>query len=78
MADVHETDSEATDRRASAAMANARRRVAAEPPFSPSWDAAMAALEELERRGSHQSRTGTSETAVIRATTRPRSRASKR
>ena len=32
-----------------ASIATAARRVSAEPPFSPSWDAAMAALEDAER-----------------------------
>jgi len=42
-------------RRLAAAIQAARRRVAAEPPFSPSWDAAMAALEELERASRQRS-----------------------
>jgi hypothetical protein len=32
------------------AIATARERVQSETPFSPSWDAAMAALEDLERQ----------------------------
>ena len=36
-------------RRLDLAIAVARQRVQVESPFSPSWDAAMAALEELER-----------------------------
>ncbi|HET9614419.1 MAG TPA: hypothetical protein VFP22_06380 [Candidatus Limnocylindrales bacterium] len=30
------------------ALAAARLRLAGEPPFSPTWDAPMAAVEELE------------------------------
>jgi hypothetical protein len=36
-------------RRIEVAMYAARERVQRETPFSPSWDAAMAAFEELER-----------------------------
>ena len=36
-------------RRLELAITVARERVEWESPFSPSWDAAMAALEELER-----------------------------
>jgi len=36
-------------RRLELAITVARQRVQRESPFSPSWDAAMAALEELER-----------------------------
>ncbi len=32
------------------AIARARERVCAENAFSPSWDAAMAALDDLERQ----------------------------
>jgi hypothetical protein len=31
-------------------VTTARRRVTAETPFSPAWDAAMAALEDAERQ----------------------------
>jgi hypothetical protein len=36
-------------RRLDLALSLARERVDWETPFSPSWDAAMAALEDLER-----------------------------
>jgi hypothetical protein len=40
-------------RRLELAISVARQRVQRESPFSPSWDAAMAALEELERTAWH-------------------------
>jgi hypothetical protein len=67
MDDVHDLEADATARRRLiAAMADARRRVAAEPPFSPSWDAAMAALEELERGDLLKAGVARSDTALVR------------
>jgi hypothetical protein len=34
----------------SARLVRARRRLADAPPYSPDWDAAMALIEDLERR----------------------------
>lgn len=34
----------------SARLDRARRRLADAPPYSPDWDAAMALIEDLERR----------------------------
>jgi hypothetical protein len=37
-------------RRLELAISVARRRALSDSPFSPSWDASMAALEDLERQ----------------------------
>jgi hypothetical protein len=48
-------------RRLELAITVARQRVQWESPFSPSWDAAMAALEELERTAWHMEERGAPE-----------------